>query len=92
MLNLEELTLYLDLRSFKIFIDGNNLKENIINHLPRLNKFVFNILSVMLLHMKPYLPINEEISLLFSCESTIIYHIHKNKMTKILLRFVLLMY
>ncbi|CAF4727365.1 unnamed protein product, partial [Rotaria sp. Silwood2] len=66
MLNLEELTLYIDVSSFKIFIDGNNLKENIINHLSRLNKFLFNILSIMHLHMKPYLPTNEEIENTFS--------------------------
>ncbi|CAF5030281.1 unnamed protein product, partial [Rotaria sp. Silwood1] len=66
MLNLEELTLYIELSSFKIFIDGNNLKENIIYHLSRLNKFVFNILSIMHLYMKPYLPTNEEIEHTFA--------------------------
>ncbi|UJR29712.1 hypothetical protein I4U23_017261 [Adineta vaga] len=41
------------------FIDGNNLKNNIINYMPRLNKFVFSIHSNIdhLLH----LPSNDDI-------------------------------
>ncbi|CAF4554129.1 unnamed protein product, partial [Rotaria magnacalcarata] len=39
----------------KRFIDGYDLKYNIINHLLRLNKFVFNISS--------HLPLNDQISL-----------------------------
>ncbi|CAF1518654.1 unnamed protein product [Rotaria sordida] len=47
MLNLEELALYLVHNSTEIFIDGDNLTKNIINHLSRLNKFVFNIRSII---------------------------------------------
>ncbi|CAF5126803.1 unnamed protein product, partial [Rotaria sp. Silwood1] len=43
MLNLEELDLHLRVDRYKGFIDGNDLKENIINYMPRLNKFTFNI-------------------------------------------------
>ena len=45
MLNLEKLSLYLVTSVRKTFIDGNDLKKNIINHMPRLNKFTFNIRS-----------------------------------------------
>ncbi|CAF4078228.1 unnamed protein product [Rotaria sordida] len=41
------LALYLVHNSTEIFIDGDNLTKNIINHLLRLNKFVFNIRSII---------------------------------------------
>ncbi|CAF4241865.1 unnamed protein product [Rotaria sp. Silwood2] len=44
MTNLEKLALYIAVEQ-RTFIDGNNLKNNIINHLPKLNKFIFNIRS-----------------------------------------------
>ncbi|CAF4918167.1 unnamed protein product, partial [Rotaria sp. Silwood1] len=53
--NLEELDLDLVVWSEKRFIDGYDLKSNIINHLLRLNKFLFNIRSC--------LSLNEQISL-----------------------------
>ncbi|CAF3357621.1 unnamed protein product [Rotaria sp. Silwood2] len=43
MLNLEKLYLQLEIDSYKEFIDGNDLKENIINYMSQLNKFTFNI-------------------------------------------------
>ncbi|CAF3696829.1 unnamed protein product [Rotaria sp. Silwood1] len=55
MFNLEELDLDLVVWSEKRFIDGYDLKSNIINHLLRLNKFLFNIRSC--------LSLNEQISL-----------------------------
>ncbi|CAF3382157.1 unnamed protein product, partial [Rotaria sp. Silwood2] len=61
MLNLEELALYIVLKSNEIFIDGNSLTKNIINPLSRLHKFMFNIRSILYLHNKPSLPSNEEI-------------------------------
>ncbi|CAF4677623.1 unnamed protein product [Rotaria sp. Silwood1] len=65
MLNLEELALYF-FTSTEIFIDGNNLKKNIIDHLPRLNKFLFNICSTIYLRdQATYLPSNEEIQQTF---------------------------
>ncbi len=45
MLNLENLNLYLIVCRNKEFIDGNDLKKNIINHMSQLNKFIFNIRS-----------------------------------------------
>ncbi len=44
MVNLEELGLYINPYG-RIVLDGNNLKNNIINHLPQLKKFFFNIRS-----------------------------------------------
>ncbi|CAF2240796.1 unnamed protein product [Rotaria magnacalcarata] len=55
MFNLVELDLRLVMFDEKRFIDGYDLKYNIINHLLRLNKFVFNISS--------HLPLNDQISL-----------------------------
>jgi hypothetical protein len=45
MLNLEKLNLNLKVDRQKGLVDGTDLKENIINHMPRLNKFTFNIRS-----------------------------------------------
>ena len=44
MVNLEELGLYINPYG-RTVLDGNNLKNNIINHLPQLKKFFFNIRS-----------------------------------------------
>jgi hypothetical protein len=68
MSNLEKLGLYLTLRSLhknKGFIDGNYLKKNIINYMPRLNKFTFNIRSIIFLKDQIYLPSNEDIQQTF---------------------------
>jgi len=67
MLNLEELALYVIIGSITTFNDGNNLKKNIVNHLPRLKNFVFNIRSILYLDNEPHLllPSNEEIQQTF---------------------------
>lgn len=43
MMNLEKLNLELVVYRRKGFVNGNDFKEDIINHMPRLNKFTFNI-------------------------------------------------
>ncbi|CAF1083417.1 unnamed protein product [Adineta steineri] len=44
MINLEELILYLSIiRNNKNYIDGNQLYDDILVFMPRLNKFIFNI-------------------------------------------------
>ncbi|CAF3691986.1 unnamed protein product [Rotaria sp. Silwood1] len=65
MLNLEQLTLYLVLNSTEIFIDADHLTKNIINHLSRLNKFVFNIRSVIYALYESCLPLKEQIQQTF---------------------------
>ncbi|CAF4303641.1 unnamed protein product, partial [Rotaria sordida] len=61
MSNLEKLDLNLSLSMKKAFVDGNDLKKNIINHMLRLDKFTFNIRSVLHLHNEINLPSNEDI-------------------------------
>ena len=61
MSNLEKLYLYLNAIARQTFIDGNNLKTNIINHLPRLNSFTFNIRSLNSHYNQTELPSNEDI-------------------------------
>ena len=46
MINLEKLDLSSVGLVTKSFIDGNNLKQNIISHIPLLKKFTFNIRSI----------------------------------------------
>ncbi|UJR13265.1 hypothetical protein I4U23_000285 [Adineta vaga] len=43
MLNLEKLHLDLRIECFKGFLNGHDFKEKIINYMPRLNEFTFNI-------------------------------------------------
>jgi hypothetical protein len=50
MSNLEQLGLYLAVNGKKTFIDGNNLKKNILNRLSRLNQFSFYISSTICFH------------------------------------------
>ena len=50
MTNLEELCLYLSIYVREIFIDGDNLKKNILNHMSQLNKFSFHIHSTMFIN------------------------------------------
>ncbi|CAF2688120.1 unnamed protein product [Rotaria sp. Silwood2] len=69
MSNLESLALYLMVINRHIkerFIDGNDSKENIINHLPRLEKFAFNIHSRTIFFNQIYLPSNEDIKNTFA--------------------------
>jgi hypothetical protein len=43
MLNLEELSLQLSVLRRESFVDGNQLYDEVLNYMPRLNKFIFNI-------------------------------------------------
>lgn len=64
MINLEELSLYLIIdrdRAHTSFIDGNDLKKDIINHMPKLNKFVFSIDQNLFLDNSNNLPSNQDI-------------------------------
>ncbi|CAF3354174.1 unnamed protein product [Rotaria sp. Silwood2] len=66
MSNLEELCLYFKCSCKKLFVDGNDLKANIINHLPRLKTFKFNICS-LIDHYNPIdLLTNEDIQNIFN--------------------------
>ncbi|CAF0926588.1 unnamed protein product [Rotaria sordida] len=60
MLNLEKLDLHLVVGLNKGFIDGNELKT-IINHMPQLNKFIFNICSTIRLPNETELRSNEDV-------------------------------
>ncbi|CAF1147963.1 unnamed protein product [Rotaria sordida] len=60
MLNLEKLDLHLVVDLNKGFIDGNELKT-IINHMPQLNKFIFNICSTIRLPNETELRSNEDV-------------------------------
>ncbi|CAF2592417.1 unnamed protein product [Rotaria sp. Silwood2] len=66
MTNLKKLALYITIDRHRTFIDGNDLKKNIINRLPRLNKFVFNIQSIISLQDEIHLLSNEEIKRTFT--------------------------
>ena len=69
MSNLEQLSLYLviDRRGpYKSFIDGDNLKKDIICHMPKLNNFVFSIHSIINdLGYSINLPLNKDIQRTF---------------------------
>ncbi|CAF3369688.1 unnamed protein product [Rotaria socialis] len=65
MFNLVELDLRLFMFGEKRFFDGYDLKYNIISHLLRLNKFVFNISSHLRLNDQIYLSSNEDCQLSF---------------------------
>ncbi|CAF3184626.1 unnamed protein product [Rotaria socialis] len=66
MFNLEKLDLYLAICCKNALIDGNNLKKNIINHMPKLNKFKFNIRSTVRLDNQINLLSNEDIQYTFN--------------------------
>ena len=64
MINLEELSLYLIIDrdgAFSSFLNGNNLKKDIINHLPKLNQFLFSIHQNLCLRYCNHLPLNNDI-------------------------------
>ncbi|CAF1272437.1 unnamed protein product [Rotaria sordida] len=68
MSNLEELFLNVSIgRStpIKSFIDGNDLKIDIMSHMPKLNKFVFSIHSNLNVDDLTHLPSNEDIQRTF---------------------------
>ncbi|CAM4894187.1 unnamed protein product [Rotaria socialis] len=76
MSNLEELSLYTSICRFshgKTFIDGNNLKHDIIYHMSKLKKFMFSIHSDILIDQSISLPSNEDIQRTF--EDLKDYHI-----------------
>jgi hypothetical protein len=50
----------------KKFIDGNNLKKNVINHMPCLSKFTFNIRSYLNNCNQIDLPVNEDVKKTFN--------------------------
>jgi hypothetical protein len=66
MFNLEKLDLYLAICCKNGLIDGNSLKKNIINHMPKLNKFTFNIRSTVRLDNQINLLSNEDIQYTFN--------------------------
>jgi hypothetical protein len=66
MINLGKLALYFVTHGDKTFIDGNNLKKNIINHMSRLNEFICNIHSPVIPKDQMHLPSNENIHRTFT--------------------------
>ncbi len=50
MIYLEKLILYLQINHHNTFIDGYDLKNNILNYLTRLKKFQFNIHSFIFIN------------------------------------------
>ncbi|CAM4840382.1 unnamed protein product [Rotaria magnacalcarata] len=65
MINLEELGLYIIVSIRNTFVDGNDLKNKIINKMSRLNKFHFNIRSTIALRNQVNLQSNEDIQYTF---------------------------
>jgi hypothetical protein len=65
MSNLEKLQLCFTVHRKKTFLNGNELKTNIINHLLRLTKFTFNIHSSIQPDHQMSLPSNEDIQYTF---------------------------
>src|SRR5690242_14365637 len=65
MSNLEQLGLYLPVYVDETFIDGNDLKKNIINCMPRLNQFTFYIRSIMHIDNEMNFPLTEDIQCTF---------------------------
>ncbi|CAF3043203.1 unnamed protein product [Rotaria socialis] len=65
MLNLEKLSLYLIVRNKDTFVDGNDLKKNVVKIMPRLNQCLFNINSSISLRNQINLPSNEDIQRTF---------------------------
>src|SRR5438067_2257179 len=80
MSNLEKLHLNFGVSMRNTFIDGNNLKANIINYMPRLDKFTFNICSSLDLHDVIDLPSNEDIRRTF-------HHFKNNQIISYVNRF-----
>jgi hypothetical protein len=65
MSNLEKLRLNLRSVVREKFIDGNNLKENILNRMSQLNQFTFNIHQLMRLGNQMNFPSQEDIQQTF---------------------------
>ena len=66
MVNLEKLDLYLVICCKNAFIDGENLKRNILSHMPKLTKFTFNIRSTLRLDDQINLLSNDHIQYTFN--------------------------
>ncbi|CAF3401033.1 unnamed protein product, partial [Rotaria sp. Silwood2] len=65
MSNLEKLGLYFTASFNETFIDGNNLKKNILNHMSKLKEFTFDIRSFMFINNEMNLPSKEDIQRTF---------------------------
>jgi hypothetical protein len=65
MSNLEQLGLHITVFVDETFIDGNNLRKNIINHLPHLNQFTFHICSITFMYNEMNLPSTDDIQRTF---------------------------
>ncbi|CAF4106632.1 unnamed protein product [Rotaria magnacalcarata] len=65
MSNLEELGLSFTTTVKETFIDGNNLKQNILNHMLQLKHFTFDIRSLMHINNEMNLPSKEDIQRTF---------------------------
>ncbi|CAF3093244.1 unnamed protein product [Rotaria sp. Silwood2] len=93
MSNLEELTLFLTiLRNDSTYIDGNHLYDEILVHMPRLNKFTFSIITEIInINIRSDFLLNNDIQFSFtkrgfnqvcsyagynSTESIIRYHVY----------------
>jgi hypothetical protein len=65
MSNLEKLSLYLAVGYIETFINGNNLKKNIINRMAQLNQFTFHIRSIISINDEMNLPSKNDIQQTF---------------------------
>ncbi|UJR29813.1 hypothetical protein I4U23_017357 [Adineta vaga] len=65
MLNSEELHLNIRVKCYEKFIDGYKLKNDILIHMPRLHKFIFNIFSILNHCDQTNFPSNEHIEKTF---------------------------
>ncbi|CAF3046655.1 unnamed protein product [Rotaria socialis] len=61
MSNLETLNLSLSILVKQAFIDGYNLRNKIVNRMPRVNKFTFDIHPIMSIQNDIVIPSNEDI-------------------------------
>jgi hypothetical protein len=61
MINLEELNLYLSIRGKQTFVDGTDLKKNILHYMSQLKKFSFRIRSNIYLDNEINFPSNNDI-------------------------------
>ncbi|CAF1319175.1 unnamed protein product [Rotaria sordida] len=66
MISLEKLDLHLMIECNQEFVDSNDLKKNIINRIPGLKNFVFNIRSRKYFRNEIRLPLNEDIQHTFN--------------------------
>ena len=60
MVNLKKLALYICVNRSTV-LDGNDLKNDIINHLPQLNQFMYNIRSLFRASNQNEIPANKDI-------------------------------